>query len=84
MKRLLTAVLSLGFLLSLTVVAEGQHRHSPQRRGYIGVGGGLGVPSGQFGTNAQLGWMSQGFAGYTTRGGLLGGRIDASFGNNPL
>lgn len=83
MKRL--TVLAIVVILAVAAGRlEAQHRHAVQSRGYFGVGGGLGVPSGTFDTNANLGWIGQGFAGYTTRSGLWGGRIDASFGRNPL
>jgi hypothetical protein len=42
------------------------------------------VPSGQFGADANLGWTGQAFFGYTTRRGLFGARLDASFGRNPF
>lgn len=75
---------SLALLLFLTGTAEAQHRHDMEARGYLGVGGGLAVPSGDFGAAANLGWVGHGFIGYTTRHGILGGRLDASFGRNPL
>lgn len=50
----------------------------------MGFGGGLGVPSGSFGADANLGWMGQAYAGYTTRKGLFGVRADATFGRNPF
>jgi hypothetical protein len=83
MKRLM-ALACVAVLGSTAGSLEAQHRHPLQSRGYFGVGGGLGVPSGRFDTNANLGWIGQAFAGYTTRRGLWGGRIDASFGRNPL
>ncbi len=73
-------------VLGLTLLAGTlEAQRAPLRaRGYLGVGGGLGVPSGQFGNDANLGWIGHAFAGYTSRGGLWGGRIDASLGRNPL
>lgn len=81
--RRLTGLVSLAALLAFTSTAEAQH-HELQRRGYVGFGGGLGVPSGQFGVAANLGWMGQAFAGFTSRRGLFGARVDASFGRNPF
>lgn len=81
--RRLTGLVGLAALLAFTSTLQAQHREL-ERRGYLGFGGGLGVPSGQFGADANLGWMGQAYAGYTTRKGLLGARLDATFGRNPF
>jgi hypothetical protein len=60
--RRVTGLVSLVALLAFTSALEAQHREL-ERRGYLGVGGGLGVPSGQFGADANLGWMGQAYAG---------------------
>jgi outer membrane protein with beta-barrel domain len=81
--RRVTGLVSLVAVLAFTSTLEAQHREL-ERRGYLGVGGGLGVPSGQFGADANLGWLGQAYAGYTTRGGIFGARLDATFGRNPF
>jgi len=79
MKRLLVVV--------LTVVAAAPAAAQKQDiavRGYFGIGGGLVVPSGDFGDAAKTGWLGQALGGFTTRGGIFGGRADVSFGQNSL
>lgn len=51
-------------------------------RGYFGIGGGLSVPVGDYGDLTKTGWVGDIFAGLTTKGGLLGGRLDAIWAQN--
>jgi hypothetical protein len=53
-------------------------------RGYFGIGGGLGIPVGDFGDLAKTGWLGQAIGGFTTRGGVFGARADVSFGQNSM
>ncbi len=81
--RKLIAVGALALAASLATPEDGEAQRL-QRRGYIGAGGGLGIPSGQFGTDASVGWLGHLFGGYTTRGGLWGVRLDGTVGKNSL
>ena len=78
-----------GAVAALLVAVAGQALAQPssqviERRGYVGVGGGVAIPVGDFGDATKLGWMVHGFGGVTTSGGKWGGRIDASYSQNEL
>jgi opacity protein-like surface antigen len=53
-------------------------------RGYFGVGGGLSIPVGDFGDVAKTGWVGSAFGGFTTKGGIFGGRADLMWAQNGL
>jgi opacity protein-like surface antigen len=74
MKRTLAGFLGTG-MLSLALVAPAQ----AQARGYVGFGGGLSIPTGDFGENYKMGWLGQVIAGITGPNGMLGGRIDGMY-----
>ena len=74
MKRTLAGFLGTGMLtLALAVPAQAQ------ARGYVGLGGGLSIPMGDFGDNYKMGWLGQVVAGITGPNGMLGGRIDGMY-----
>jgi hypothetical protein len=52
---------------------------SAQARGYIGFGGGVSIPTGEFGDVAKTGWMGQVVAGITGPTGKLGGRVNGTY-----
>jgi len=74
MKRTLAGFLGTGMLtLALAVPAQAQ------ARGYVGLGGGLSIPMGDFGDNYKMGWLGQVVARITGPNGMLGGRIDGMY-----
>ncbi|MGQ0702294.1 MAG: outer membrane beta-barrel protein [Gemmatimonadales bacterium] len=83
------SIVAAGAIVALTLGAAAQAMAQPtsqdvERRGYVGVGGGVTFGTGDFGDATKIGWMVHGFGGYTTRGGMWGGRLDASYGQNAL
>lgn len=74
MKRMLAGFLGTG-MLTLALVAPAQ----AQARGYVGFGGGLSIPTGDFGDAYKMGWLGQVVAGITGPNGMLGGRIDGMY-----
>jgi hypothetical protein len=50
-----------------------------QARGYIGFGGGVSIPSGDFADEVGTGWLGQVVAGITGPTGKFGGRINGSY-----
>ena len=74
MKRTFAGFLGIGLLtLALAVPAQAQGR------GYVGFGGGLSIPTGDFGDAYKMGWLGQVVAGITGPSGKLGGRIDGMY-----
>lgn len=55
-----------------------------QARGYIGFGAGVSIPAGTFADSFKLGWLGQVVAGITGPSGVLGGRIDGTYGQNSV
>ena len=74
MKRTLAGFLGTG-MLTLALVAPAQ----AQARGYVGFGGGLSIPVGDFSDAYKMGWLGQVVAGITGPSGMLGGRIDGMY-----
>ena len=74
MKRTLAGFLGTG-ILSLALVAPAQ----AQARGYVGFGGGVSIPTGNFADGYKTGWLGQVIAGITSPSGMLGGRIDGMY-----
>jgi len=50
-----------------------------QARGYVGFGGGLSIPTGNFADAYKSGYVGQVIAGITGANGMLGGRIDGMY-----
>src|SRR5688572_31035813 len=74
MKRTLAGFLGTG-ILTLALVAPAQ----VQGRGYVGFGGGLSIPVGDFSDAFKMGWLGQVVAGITGPSGRFGGRIDGMY-----
>ena len=83
MNRSLVAVLATLTCAALATPAVAQKKDISVR-GYFGIGGGLAVPVGDFSEGVKTGWLGQAIGGFTTRGGIFGGRADVSFGQNSL
>ena len=52
------------------------------RARYFGIGGGASIPLGDYGDATKTGWVADVFGGFTTKGGLLGGRLDVMWAQN--
>jgi hypothetical protein len=74
MNRIVRAVLVAGVVAS--VAASGAEA---QARGYIGFGGGVSIPTGDFGDAFGTGWLGQVVAGITGPTGVIGGRVNGTF-----
>jgi opacity protein-like surface antigen len=74
MKRITAGIMATG-LLSLALAAP----LAAQARGYVGLGGGLSIPTGNFADYAKTGWLGQVVAGITGPNGRIGGRVDGYF-----
>ena len=74
MKRFALALVATG-LLTAALAAPA----AAQARGYVGFGGGLSVPTGNFADAYKTGWLGQVIAGITGANGMLGGRIDGMY-----
>ena len=74
MKRTIAGFVATGLLtVALTAPA------SAQARGYVGFGGGLSIPTGNFGDAYKTGWLGQVIAGITGPSGMFGGRIEGMY-----
>ena len=67
---------------ALLLGAVGAKPATAQARGYIGFGGGLAVPTGDFNNCCKTGLLGQVIAGITGPSGVLGGRIDGMYARN--
>lgn len=74
MKRTIAGFMATG-LLTVALAAPA----SAQARGYVGFGGGLSLPTGNFGDVYKTGWLGQVIAGITGPSGMFGGRIDGTY-----
>ena len=73
MRRLTAGILVSGLMLTaVSAPLAGQGRR------YFGVGGGLSIPTGDYGNATKLGWVGQLMGGFTTSGGLLRGTVVGS------
>ena len=78
MRRLVAGLLVTGLMSAAAVPA------SAQARGYVGLGGGLSIPTGDFGDSFKMGWLGQLIAGITAPSGRFGGRIDGMYARHSL
>jgi len=74
MKRTIAGFVATG-LLTIGFVAPA----AAQARGYVGLGGGVSIPTGDFGADYKTGWLGQVIAGITGPTGRFGGRIDGMY-----
>jgi hypothetical protein len=68
--------------VALLLVAGAAAPVAAQARGYIGFGAGASIPIGDFADAAKTGWLGQVMGGVTSANGMLGGRIDGTYGQN--
>jgi len=71
-----------GLVLGSLLVAGAPALAGAQARGYVGVGGGVSIPMGDFGDAFKLGWLGQVIGGVTFPNGLLGLRANATYGQH--
>jgi opacity protein-like surface antigen len=64
---------------ALVLGAVAANPAAAQARGYVGFGGGVSLPMGDFGDGAKTGWLGQVIAGITGPNGRFGGRIDGMY-----
>ena len=74
MRRTIAGLVATG-LLTVGLAAPA----AAQARGYVGFGGGLSIPTSNFGDVYKTGWLGQVIAGITSANGMLGGRIDGMY-----
>lgn len=74
MNRIVRGLLVAGVAASMTAGGA-----QAQARGYIGFGGGVSIPSGDFADGVSTGWLGQVVAGITGPTGKIGGRINGSY-----
>ena len=77
MKGMVGAVV-LGSLLAMSAPEAAE----AQTRGYLGIGGGVNMPIGDFKDGVKTGWLGQVVGGVTLSNGILGFRVDGSYGQN--
>ena len=77
MNRIARGVLVAG--VAASIAAGGAQA---QARGYIGFGGGVSIPSGDFADEVGTGWLGQVVAGITGPTGKIGGRINGTYTNH--
>lgn len=77
MKGMVGAVV-LGSLLALSAPGAAE----AQTRGYLGIGGGVNIPMGDFADGVKTGWLGQVVGGVTLSNGILGFRVDGTYGQN--
>ena len=81
MRRSIRGPVVLGLLLWAAAPLSAQ-KADIKARGYVGIGGGLAVPVGDYADLAKTGWVGDVFGGFTTKGGIFGGRLDAMWAQN--
>jgi hypothetical protein len=68
-----------GVLVAAVVATVAAGGASAQARGYIGFGGGVSIPRGEFGDVYGTGFLGQVVAGITGPTGKLGGRVNGTY-----
>lgn len=68
-----------GLLVAGVVATVAAGSASAQARGYIGFGGGVSIPTGDFGDSFGTGFLGQVVAGITGPTGKLGGRVNGTY-----
>ena len=68
-----------GLLVAGVVATVAAGSASAQARGYIGFGGGISIPTGDFGDAVKSGYLAQVVAGITGPTGKLGGRVNGTY-----
>lgn len=69
------------FALGAMVILVAPRAAHAQMKGYVGVGGGVAMPLGDFKDAVKLGWIAQGIVGFTTKT-IIGARADVTYGQH--
>lgn len=67
-------------VLGALLVASAPAVAGAQARGYVGIGGGVSLPIGDFKDGVKLGFLGQVTGGVTLPNGILGFRVDGTYG----
>jgi len=79
MRRKLVGLAAAALLMAVTAQTA-----TAQARGYVGFGGGVAIPMGDFKDEVKTGWLGQVIAGVTGASGMIGGRIDGNYIRNSV
>lgn len=71
-------------VLGSLLVATAPGSASAQARGYVGIGGGGSLPIGDLKDAVKLGWLGQVIGGVTLPNGIIGVRVDGTYGQNKV
>jgi opacity protein-like surface antigen len=71
-----------GLAVTTLLIAAAARPAAAQARGYVGLGGGVNIPVGDFKNFNKTGWLGELIAGVTGKSGVLGGRIDGMYLHN--
>lgn len=84
MRRVALGFVALCVMVAATAAPVTAQKKDIKTRGYIGIGGGLAIPVGEYGDLAKTGWLANLIGGFTTKGGIFGGRADAMWAQNSI
>jgi hypothetical protein len=70
-------------VLGSLLVASAPGAAAAQARGYVGVGGGVSIPMGDFKDGVKMGWLGQ-VVGGVKLNDMFGVRVDGSYGQHKL
>ena len=82
MRRMAVGLLGFTLVLVASATPLAAQKADIKARGYFGLGGGLSIPVGDYADVTKTGWVGDVFGGFTTKGGLVGGRLDAMWAQN--
>ena len=71
-----------GLAVTTLLIAAAARPAAAQARGYVGLGGGVNIPIGDFKDFNKTGWLGELIAGVTGKDGMWGGRIDGMYLHN--
>jgi opacity protein-like surface antigen len=83
MRRIAVGLMGPALMLAL-MAAPAAAQRANHHHAYIGIGGGLALPTGDYADAFKTGWNLDALAGFTTRGGIWGGRVDLMWAQNNL
>jgi opacity protein-like surface antigen len=84
MRLIARSFVALGLVLAPSAMPLTAQRTDIKTRGYVGIGGGLAIPVGDYGDLAKTGWLANLIGGFTTKGGIFGGRADVMWAQNSI
>jgi outer membrane protein with beta-barrel domain len=84
MRRAALGFVAFWVTLAATAAPVTAQKKDIKARGYLGIGGGLAIPVGNYGDEAKTGWLANLIGGFTTKGGIFGGRADLMWAQNGI